>query len=157
MGLAVPIINGRRYDHTSIRLNVNGFPILGQAIKSIGYRESKKPGIVRGFSSLPLGKTRGDYEGSGDIEIPKEEFGSFIDFITQGGAVGYLDATFEVALGYAELNAPTTTDELNGCQITDIDESHASGNDGLTVRCSLYIQAIIRNGKLPLTADAMIR
>lgn len=158
MPLAVPIVNGRRYDHTSIELAVNGLPIIGRSPKSVAYRESKKIGIVRGFASLPLGTTRGDYEGSGSLEIPKEEFDLFLLGITQGGVNGYLDAKFELSVSYADFLAPLQTDHLNGCQITDIDETHGGGGgDGLTVKCDMFIQAIIRNGKAPLSLDAMIR
>lgn len=162
MGLMVPIINGRRYDHTSIRVAVNGLPVLGQAIKSLAYRESKKPGVVRGFASQELGRTRGDYDASGSLEIPKEELPLLLAAIT-GGPVGsaayngYLDATFEISAAYADKNAPLQVDDLNGCQITDIDETHAGGGDGLSVRLDIIIHTVIRNGMLPLAADAMLR
>lgn len=158
MALAVPIVNGRRYDFSSLEVLTDGIPILGRAYKSVGYRESKKPGSVRGNSAIRLGRTRGPYEASGEIEIPKEELDLFLTSITGGGVIGYLEAVFEITVAYADLNAPLIVDHLNGCQITDIDETHASGGDGgLVARCSLDIQALIRNGKLPLSADAMLR
>jgi hypothetical protein len=162
MGLAVPIINGRRYDYTAIDILIDGLPVLGRAPSSISYDHSLKPGIVKGGSPLPLGLTRGDYEASATIEMPKEEADTFRTLLAAtsagaGSAGGYMEARFEMTVAFAELGGPMQIDHLNGCRVTHDSESHSKGGDGLTVKFELFVQYIIKNGKMPLGVDAMIK
>lgn len=162
MPLAVPIVNGRRYDFTSVEIAINGIPIMGRAVSSISYSDSLEPGVVRGGSALPLGLTRGEYSAEATLEMPKEEADRFLGALSvaAGGqlSTGYLEARFEVDVSYAEnAFAVLQTDHLNGCRLRRVDESHARGADGLTVRFECFVQYVTRNGKMPLGPDAMIR
>jgi hypothetical protein len=158
MPLAVPIINGQRYDFTSVQIMVNGVPIVGRAPSSINYSDTLEPGVVRGGSALPLGLTRGEYSAEATLELPKEESDTLITALaaTTLGA-GYMEARFEISVAYAEILGRTQVDQLNGCRVRRVDESHARGAEGLTVRFELFVQAIIRNGKPPLGIASMIR
>lgn len=162
MGLAVPIVNGRRYDFTSIDIAIDGIPILGRAPSSITYRDSLEPGVVRGGSALPLGLTRGEYTAEMTLEMPKEESTTFLKALaaTAGGAGsagGFMEARFEVTVSYAEGFGKTQTDRLNGCRVKSVDETHAKGPDGLTVKFECFVQYIMRDGLMPLGVDAMLR
>jgi hypothetical protein len=162
MGLAIPIVNGRRFDFTSVEILINGIPLVGRAISSITYRDSLEPGVVRGGSALPLGLTRGEYTAEMSLEMPKEEADRFLTALAAispaaGSAGGYMEARFEVDVAYAELFGATQIDHLNGCRVKSVDDSHAKGSDGLTAKFDCFVQYILRNGKSPLGAEAMIK
>jgi hypothetical protein len=159
MGLAVPIINGRRFDFTSVELFINGVPIIGRAISSIAYSDSLEPGVVRGASALPIGLTRGEYSAECTIEMPKEEAKDFLGALAATSVgLGYMEARFEVQVAYSEAPVGATRrDLLNGCRVKRVDESHSRGTDGLTVRLECFVQYISRDGTMPLGLPAMIR
>jgi hypothetical protein len=162
MGLAVPIVNGRRYDFTSVEISINGVPLVGRAISSINDSDTLEPGVVRGGSALPLGLTRGEYSAEMSLEMPKEESRMFLAALAAtslgtGSALGYMESRFEVSVAYAEGFGQTQTDRLNGCRVKRVDESHARGSDGLTVRFECFVQYVNRDGLSPLGVDAMIK
>lgn len=160
MSLQSPIINGRRFGYSSLTAMVNGLPILGQTFTAVNYRDNVERGEVRAGSPLPLGHTRGDYKADGDLEMPKEEFDTFLNAITLGGALGYYEASFELTVAYQEVlspGTPTIIDHLNGCKLNGTEQSHQRGPDGLVVRVPLYIHMLTLNGKRPFGPDVLAR
>ena len=139
-----PMINGHRMDFSSISFQPNGSRIIG--IKSINYKHSLKPGMVRGTSAQVAGMTRGEYDASWDMEIYREDWLDFVTALAQlggftsglglsGQGPGYMEVPFPCSVAYAETPwAPVQMDMLIGCRITDDDVSNSSGSDGLTLK-----------------------
>jgi hypothetical protein len=158
MPLIQPLVNGYRYDFTSIELVFDGFPVIGDGFSSISYDDTNEPGVVGGASAMALGLTPGTYSAEGEIEMLKEEEDELLNVLVTLGGGGIYDARFGMNIGYAEVNSPARIDELVGCRLKKISYQHQrGGNDGLKVRHGLYVQYIIRNGKLPLSPLRMAR
>lgn len=159
MALQPPIINGKRYGFSSILPMVNGLPKLGRTFTGIDYSDNVERGEVRAGSPLPIGHTRGDYKAEGSLEMPKEEFDLFLTDITQGGALGYFEASFELTLEYSELlsGSPIIVDHLNGCKLNGTAQSYQRGPEGLVVRVPLYVHYLVLNGKMPFGPDVLVR
>jgi hypothetical protein len=174
-GLAEPLINGVQYDYSSLEVKVRGKPILGRAFTAVSYKESLKPGKVRAGHPQALGRTRGEYDAEGSLEVPKTHLHTFLkelcgEAAVQGMAagaiagsvsagnvtIGYLESSFLLTVSYGDIGQASQEDTLVGCKITDIDENHKAGPDGLMVSLSLDIAYILRN-KLPPMGSAMIR
>lgn len=150
--LAYPLINGFRYDFSSIKFNFLGFQYVG--IKAINYKSSKKPGDVRGTHAQLLGRTRGQYSAEASFEMFREEWDTFIKLLkATSPGIGFMEAAFDINVGYSEaLTAPMQQDDLIGCVISEVDTSNSQGGDALTVKASLHVLIIKHNGQLPLTA-----
>jgi hypothetical protein len=158
MSIIQPLVNGYRYDFASIELLVDGVPVVGDGFSSISYDDTNEPGVVGGASAMALGLTPGTYSAEGEVEFLKEEEDEFLGVLVSAGAGGIYEARFLVNVGYAEAGAPVRVDQLVGCRLKKISDAHQrGGNDGLKVRHGLYIQYIIRNGKMPLSPLRMAR
>jgi hypothetical protein len=160
MALQPPIINGKRFAFASILPMINGLPKLGRTFTGIDYSDNVERGEVRAGSPLPIGHTRGDYKAEGSLEMPKEEFDAFLTDITQGGALGYLEASFELSMEYSEKLAPGSpiiVDHAFGCKLNGTGQSYQAGPAGLVVRVPLYIHYLILNGKAPFGPDVLVR
>lgn len=173
MPLALPLVNGRRFDFSSVEVKTNGASIVGRAVSSINYSDTLEPGVVRGGSPLPLGLTRGEYTAEASMEMPKEESVLFLAALVAqatgaaallgatGSAIpqGYMEVRFEIDVAYAEsmLAAAIQVDHLNGCRIKSVSDSHARGADGLMVRLDMFVQYIVRNGLMPMGVDVMVK
>src|SRR6266851_2860179 len=137
-----PIINGNSFDYSSVELKINALKYTG--IRSINYKQELQPGKVYGAGAPQLiGRTRGQLDVSGSIEIYREEF---LDLTTslQNLAVGLLEANFVVTVTYSELPpvgipgavpSPTQSDTIVGVRLQNVDTSPSQGSDPITVKC----------------------
>ncbi len=155
MALLYPLINSNRYDFSSVEININGQTFKG--VKSISYKESLPPGKVYGASAMKLGRSRGQYDPTGSLEIFKEEWEALRPVLAATPPLGYMEASFQIVVMYAELAAPVAVDTLLGCRISDIDETHSSGSDALTVKCDLDIMLINRGGTFAVSPPALLK
>lgn len=141
---AYPLINSNRYAFASIEAMVEGMPYRG--VKSVRYKDAVERSKVWGGGSRPLGRTRGKYDPDGSIELFKEEATTLRSALAALGSGGWMEAVFTVVVSYAELGQPVVTDRLFGCMVTDVEDNHAQGADGLTETWTLSILEIVRNG-----------
>lgn len=137
-------INGQNYDFSHAEILLNGSRI---PVKSINYRDSLEPGEVRGNHSQPLGRTRGQYEASGDVTLHRAERDYFLQLL----GPGYMERTFDVVVMYANGTNPVSTDRLLHCRITGLDEGGSAGPDALETQFTLSLMLIERNGMRPMT------
>lgn len=147
------LINGIRYDFSSIELNIFGKTFT--EVQEISYSESLEPGILRGTSAKKLGRTRGEYDAEGSITFYLGAFDQFTTLLSAKAAGrGWMTQSFLITVIYQELvgGGPIVTDVLRGARVTNVDKSHSSGGDALQVTCDLDIIEVISNGKsaLPL-------
>lgn len=150
-----PLVNGNRYDFTSIEILINGVPYRG--VKSIDYKDSLATQKQYGTSARPLGRNRGVYDASGALEMFKEDFSVVAPVLAALGNGGLGEANFLILATYADFGAPTVTDTLIGCRIKGVDESHAQGGEAVTVKLDLDIMDINRNGVSLLSPAASLK
>lgn len=153
--LQFPIINGLKFDFSSCEINLGG--VLFKGIKSINYKHSLDPGIVRGNRAGVAGRTRGTYTAEGSIEFFKAEYDVFIATLLLNPAYGYMEAAFDICVNYSELFSPVVTDILTGCRIKSEETQGQEGNDAIVVSCDLSVMQITSNGKSPLGPKQRIK
>jgi hypothetical protein len=157
MPIGYPLINGVRYDASSVELKVNLQRYIG--VPSIQYEHSLDPGIVRGLNPQILGLTRGMYNASGTISLYREEFQDLTsNFLTI--AQGLFEGNVVCTVTYSELPpasiptgavSGTSVDTIVGMRFTGSRHSIQSGNaDGLTVEMPFLARYILVNGVPPL-------
>lgn len=167
MPVSYPVVNGFRFDFSSIQFRVNGRPFPG--IKSLNYNSGMDPGLMRGTAAQVLGRTRGQYNAEGNIELFREDSDDFLTLIapqsltTQGQGVqgtGYMETAFDIVVTYFEpiqgAGPAVQTDVLRGCRIKKDDASHSQGSDPLSVKFDLHIMLLLKNGKAPIGASASL-
>jgi hypothetical protein len=153
MALGYPLINGVRYDASSVELKINAQRYIGVA--SLDYEQGLDPGIVRGLNPQALGFTRGMYEVSGTIALYREEFNDLTtNFLTV--AQGLLEANVLCTVTYSELPpaaiptgavSGTTTDTIVGMRFTRSRHSvRAGSSDPLVVELPFIARYLLVNG-----------
>lgn len=150
-----PFINGHRFDWSSVIITIDGIPYTG--VKSITYRQTMTPGLVRGTRAQVTGRTRGQYECEGSLEMYKEDFQLMITALSQLGTRGYMEASFQTMVQYSSGVLATVTDTLAGCRLSSDEDSQSESPDGMVVSCDLSIMYILRNGLSALSPDQLLR
>lgn len=144
------LINGMRYDFSSIELNILGIPFT--LVTEINYSDSLEPGTLRGTSPKKLGRTRGEYDAEGSITIYKADYNQLTTLLLPlalGG--GFMEAPFLITVMYQEVRSEgLITDTLRGCRIVSNDSSNSQGGDPSMMSIDLNIMEILWNGKRPV-------
>ena len=145
-GLFYPLINGRRYDWSTIEAKIAG-SLLGLGLKEIDYAPKLEPGEVRGAGASVIGRTRGLASYKASMTLLKEEFNLFIGSL----GPGYGEEPWDLSVSYADDLGPlTATDTLIGCRIVEPSQSQSQTSEGLVVKVELSVMRILLNG-LPIT------
>jgi hypothetical protein len=142
-----PLINGNRYDFSSIKAMVKGLTYLG--FKSINYSHSLEPGEVYGTHAQKMGRTRGQYKPEASFEMYKEEYA----LLLTGLGPGYMERSFDIVVNYEEWDGLTqrvVTDNIIGFRIKKAENAHSSGNEPLTVKVEGSVMYVLENGLAPL-------
>lgn len=136
-----PLINGKRFDHSSIVLTVLGKPYLG--VRELNYSMELTPGEVYGTSAQKLGRTRGQAKPDGSLTVYREDFGDLITLLqaSRGATMGFMEVEFLVNVTYQE-GIFIQSDSLVGCRIKKVDMNSSQGSDALLVKCDLDIMDI---------------
>lgn len=148
-GLLGARVNGLYYDFTSIEFGILG--INQPNVVEINYSATGDPGVFRGTSALPRGRTRGTIEFEADFTIYKEDFEPIkaaLATIPKGG--GFMLAAFDITVDMREEGAVIpVTDSLLGARIIGVENSYSEGNEPLKVKINLSIMNILFN-KIPV-------
>lgn len=150
--LSYPLVNGNRFDFTSIEILIEGIPFRG--VKSINYEDGTDGAKQYGTSARPLGRTRGKYDPSGSLEIFKEEANAIR--LLLGNGWGEVSLTIVVAYAELAVSVPTV-DKLFGCRVRKAADAHSQGAEGLTEKWDLDIMDITRNGVRLLSDIAYVK
>lgn len=151
-----PLINGVRYDYSSILIMPGGLPMVG--IQEISYKNTRNPANV--FGSLPqrLGTTTGQVTAEASITMLLLEYQNLITQLnalaaSQFGAgpfSGFMLACFDIPVQYQYGAGPLIQDVIKGCSIKEADRSFKQGPDALVVKIELNPAYVIENGSVPL-------
>ena len=157
MPIGYPLVNGNRFDASSIELQINGKRYIG--CTDCTYEQTLEPGEVRGLSPQLLGLTRGIQKCSGTITILREEFDD-LTLDLQNLAVGLLEANFTITVTYSEVPpvaipsgvvGTTSTDTIVGARITGTRHKFSAGSsDPISVEMPFMARYILVNGIVPL-------
>ena len=147
-----PMIQGVRFDHSSCDIKLAAVSFLG--VKSIDWKDEKKPGKVYGTSAQKLGRTRGIYDASGNLELWYAEALNFEALLVQlFPNVGLFEIVFPIDVTrVAEGGIGPFTTNLVGAMITDrSDQTAQGGNEPHSKKYALDLMYIIENGVPPIT------
>ena len=142
-----PLINGLRYDWSSIKIKFKGVTYLG--VKAVNYKHKRTPGVVEGTTSQVIGITLGKYEAEAGMEMYMAEWKELRKAL---GGDGYMATMVDVVtIQYSVLpGSPVETDELRCVSFIEVDKSHTSGSDPLAVKLALFVFGIIEDGDKPM-------
>lgn len=155
MAIPNPLINGNRYDWSSVVVKINGEEFGG--IKEINYSQSLEPGEMRGTRAQVTGRGRGKYNAEGDITFYDSDFyvvAAALDKLGGGdgagspGPAGMMEVSFDITVSRAEAVLGTVTDVLQGCRLKKIAPGGSEGGDLMVVKCDLHVMALLL-AKLP--------
>jgi len=135
-----PLINGRKYDHSSAEIQIQDTIYTG--ISAIGWDETLTPGIVRGTAAQKLARTVGEHDAEGSLSMPLEDFAELIAALGDG----YMGVPFDIVANYSNEGQANTKVELLGCRITNQSGGSEAGSDPAMVEKSLDIMLIQING-----------
>lgn len=144
MATEYPMVNGHRYDFSSVEARIKGK--LYKGFKSVNYSQNLEPGEARGNHAQRLGTTRGELKAEADAEMYREEFDELIRDLGDG----FMEARFPIVVSYADDGQKVSTDTLHTVRITGVENSNGQGTDALAVKLTLSPDWVDYNGKKPL-------
>lgn len=133
-------INGQVHDWESV--TVTGPQGVFTGISEINWKASQKKKRVYGRGAVPVGATRGQYEGSVDLTLLTTEY----DALAGSLSGGIFKSAFNVAVAMETDGLKTRETVLRSILIDDVDESAKQGDEELTVKLSGTVEMIERNG-----------
>ena len=144
-----PLINGRRFSHTSLEISLikpDGSSEIFIDIDSIEYSEELEVAFVQGTAIAPIGWTAGTYApGDCTISMGKSSFQSLIKQIGDG----WLGANLSVVVKYADEGEDSIADELTA-RIVGTSTSSSYGPDPIKEQLKLKPIKVKRNGIVPV-------
>jgi hypothetical protein len=134
-----PNINGNRTSYCDIQFGVAGVRLKG--VNSLDYGDNHDIPKVKGMSSKRIGRTQGDEDPDGEMEILQAEWNLLLPIITAGGKFGYAQLAWPITVTYATILSPldTVTDYLHGVRFHSARASVAQGTDASAYKVKLSI------------------
>ena len=151
MPITYPLVNGTKFDWASVEIELGEAGIF-VGVKELSYSDSLEPGIVRGTGAEKLARTIGEYDAEGSMIMYTADRAAFLAALTNNGATGTMDTTFDITVTYSVAQGDgTQTDRLIGCRITNKEGGGSQGTDALEAPFDLDIMRIEEAGLLPIT------
>jgi hypothetical protein len=146
---AFPLVNGLRHSWASIEINLNGAIFYGTGVN---WSRKRARTLVRVNHPDPVGKTRGNNEYTGDVELLLAEANLFQSQLIaaanqQNLNGGYGDVFFSVLVQFTELGLDTVTVQLLGCTADSWEQSNAESTEGSKVKMELSPLKVLINGQ----------
>lgn len=141
--ISYPLVNGHRYSFVSIEFGANGAIMRG--VSSIDYGDELTPGKMRGTGPNVIGRTRGEYDGDGEVEMYRLEWENLKSTLGVAG-VGFGETAWPITVTYGETGQPVVTDTLEGCRITKVRTGGQEGSDPTKVKLTIDLLRILHNG-----------
>lgn len=143
-----PDVNGVRASHVSLELVAHGLRLAG--VKSLNWRTNHEIPKIRGTSSKTIGRTRGTEEHEGDVELYQADWKRLLLALGDG----FAEKSVFVKAVYYEAASPADLIlvEFAGTRFHSPDESSSEGAEAASVKLSMSIMEIKRNGKQGLRA-----
>lgn len=141
-----PLVNGDYPDFASIALDIAGTNVP-VGLDELNFEDGREPGEVRGNSSQVIGTTAGEYSATADFSCPIPQMDTICGLLASrpGGIYG---SRFNVVVKIRR-GSIVETNELLGCRLKKLTDSHQQGSDALKRKAELHVLGIIRNGRPP--------
>jgi hypothetical protein len=147
--VALPLINGRRYQFASIELSIlkpGGSTEVFIEFNSISYGDALEIEFVRGTNQAPIGWTDGEYEAEDSVvNFYKSALQRLIDQVGSG----YMGANYAFTVKYASAGEPLTKDTII-CRLSGLKDAPAQGPSPLATEATFKTMVILRNDNTPL-------
>lgn len=141
-----PLINGYFHSWSQVEIVIAGRRYQG--VKSLNYTATVAKTKVRGTNQLPIGRTTGAADFTGDLEVYLSTF----DAIAADLGNDFANATFDIDVSYrATPEDNLVADELVGVAISEIGGGGADSNDALTKKLKIDMMNIKFNGVWAVT------
>jgi hypothetical protein len=138
------MINGIVYDFESIVLQLPSGTIL--TCEKISYKDKKDDEVITGSNSLPYGIGRGEYTGTVELEMGRDEYDAFDEYAGKHGGF-YNMPPIPIVATYGHEGQRKTKDELEA-HFNERDFSAAKGDKNLKVPLKgALTQPIKTNGR----------
>jgi hypothetical protein len=149
------IVNGHAMDFASIEVNING-GIKFNTFQEINYGFEAEFGKLRGNgSALVLGRTRGEYDFTGNMVLYKEDAMTLIGALAALGMGGFSEAQFDMIVTYSERGmSKPIVDTLRGIRLASGSNDHSRSADPLFMGFDLDMIDILYNGVSPVAPSA---
>lgn len=149
-------VNGVQYDFESIELRVARG--VRKGVKEIAYKPSREVGKVMGLSRKRIGTTIGVEDSECSFTILRRWLVELLaDLDAESAGRGYGLVEFDIVVTYANDGDPLQTDTITRCTITGVDQSHASGPDGLEAKVDCDVRGDIAIAGFRMIAEEATR
>jgi hypothetical protein len=142
-----PEVNGSEVSYCSIELDLDGTKMPG--VTKIDYGEETEFGKVKGTSPKNVGRTRGNSDFTGEIEMTHRQWQEILPKLTRNGKVGFSESSWPVSVSYSEPSdaSLTMTDKLIGVRFHSPKRAEAEGVDVSKVTVSMDIMDLAWNSR----------
>ena len=144
------MINGTVYDFESIKLQLPTGMIIN--LDKIDYKDKKDDEGVTGTNGLPIGIGRGEYSGTCDVEIGRDEYDKLDEYAEQYGGI-YNMPPIPIVVSYGHEGQRKTTDKLE-VHFTERNFGASKGDKNLKVPLKGFMTKVLEtNGRKAYTPD----
>lgn len=149
--LPYPLVQGFRYDHSSLDIKLSGVSNLG--VKALDWNDGLTIGKVFGTAAQKLAETRGQYDGDGSLELWTAEAVNFEQqLVQQFPGIGLYEMRWTLDVNFAsEGGLPPMTVGLVGVRILKRTFSTSASTDAHSWKYDLSIMYALVNGVSPIT------
>jgi hypothetical protein len=138
------MINGIIYDFESIAAQLPTGALV--TIEKISYKDKKDDEVITGSNGLPLGIGRGEYTGTCELEMGRDEYDTLDEYSNKHGGF-YNMPPIPIVVQYGHEGQRKTKDEIE-VHFTERDFSAAKGDKNLKVPLKgALTQPIKTNGR----------
>jgi hypothetical protein len=123
------MINGIIYDFESIKAQLPTGMIV--TLEKINYKDKKDDEVITGTNGLPIGIGRGEYSGTCDVELGREEYDRLDEYASQHGGF-YNMPPIPIVVSYGHEGQRKATDKLE-VHFTERDFGGSKGDKNLKV------------------------
>jgi len=139
------MINGIIYDYESIQAHLPTG--VTRTMEKISYKDKKDDEGITGTDGLPLGIGRGEYSGTCEAEMGRDEFDALDEYAAQGHGGFYNMPPIPIVVSYGHEGQRKTTDKLE-VHFTEREFGGSKGDKNLKVALKGFLtKALDTNGR----------
>ncbi len=147
----MPTLNGLYYDMTSVRISLQGIPIV-EGLKDISWDRKVTATEITDNQAVKLGTGIGRAEFSATLTLQQETWEIIAPklqalAVAKTGLAALTVLVFDIAILFVSPgNVNPTKIDINGCRIVGDPFGGITGNEGFTRQIALNVIEIIENG-----------
>jgi hypothetical protein len=138
--MTTPIINGKTYSWSDIKLTLLGRTLVG--ISDISYEDSEDINPVRGQGKFPVNYVQGNYNAQASITLEMSEVEMLQKLLPSGQRLQDIKP-FNITIIYTNYDAPPVKHVLKGCKFKGNNRKSSAGTvEEIKVQFELYVTQI---------------